>query len=193
MLVALVTPRREHRDTLDTVGIPADKMCHTNASKATHAALSYCHSDAAAGAESEVLPLGFSPMPLPTRPVDFRSTCQLSVTPEFPLMVKAKIPLPFLMASLTSSGFSDSCSLITSNSCDAGIFSVGAPLQLARLHMPHLYAVQQDSSPRPSRPCRRKAGALAPLIITWWVRYVEGKEALAVAALGVLLSAIHRR
>lgn len=72
-----------------------------------------------------VLPSGFSPMPLPTRPVDLRSTCQLSVTPDFPLMVNAKIPLPFLMASLTAAGFSASWSFIASNSCEAGIFSVG--------------------------------------------------------------------
>jgi len=64
------------------------------------------------------LPAGASP--LATSPFSFRSICQLSVAPELFFNVKAKMALPFLMASARSASLDWSESLIASKAADEG-------------------------------------------------------------------------
>ena len=64
------------------------------------------------------LPAGASPFA--TSPFSLRSMCQLSVWPEAFFKVKAKMALPFLMASFRSASFDLSESLMMSKATDDG-------------------------------------------------------------------------
>lgn len=74
-----------------------------------------------------ILPSAFWPSgasPLQTSPFSFKSIYQLSAAPEAFFSVKAKIALPFFMASLRSASFDFSDSLIKSNAVEDGKASV---------------------------------------------------------------------
>lgn len=72
-----------------------------------------------------ILPVGFSPRPLPTVPVFFRSMCQLSVSPAAFFSVKAKTAFPCLIASFLSASLV-SASLMASKAAEEGNLSAGA-------------------------------------------------------------------
>ena len=67
--------------------------------------------------------MGFSPRPLETAPLFFRSMFQLSVSPAAFLRVKAKTALPCFMASLRSASLALRASLIWSKAAEAGNLS----------------------------------------------------------------------
>lgn len=64
--------------------------------------------------------VGFSPTPLETVPVDFRSIFHESSSPALFLRVKAKTALPDLMASLRSASEEERASFIASNATEEG-------------------------------------------------------------------------
>lgn len=70
-----------------------------------------------------LLPFAFLPAgasPFATSPFSFKSMCQLSVAPAPFFNVKAKIALPFLMASFRSASLEWSDSLMASKATDEG-------------------------------------------------------------------------
>lgn len=69
------------------------------------------------------LPVGFSPSPLPTVPLFFRSMCQLSVSPAAFFSVKAKTAFPCLIASFLSASLAERASLMASKAAEEGYLS----------------------------------------------------------------------
>jgi hypothetical protein len=70
-------------------------------------------------------PVGFSPRPLPTSPLFFRSICQLSVSPALFFNVKANTAFPCLIASFRSASDAWRAALMASKASDEGKLSIG--------------------------------------------------------------------